>query len=44
LTPLKDLSIPAALADIIRGINKFSNNIAARQLYLTLGTGDVNKQ
>lgn len=29
------------LADIIRGINKFSNNIAARQLYLTLGTGDA---
>ncbi|SFP73822.1 D-alanyl-D-alanine carboxypeptidase / D-alanyl-D-alanine-endopeptidase (penicillin-binding protein 4) [Nitrosomonas cryotolerans] len=26
------------LAEIIRGINKFSNNIAARQLYLTLGT------
>ncbi len=25
------------LADIIRGINKFSNNVAARQLYLTLG-------
>ncbi len=25
------------LAEIIRGINKFSNNIAARQLYLTLG-------
>ncbi len=29
------------LADIIRGINKFSNNIAARQLYLTLGMGDA---
>ena len=26
------------LTDIIRDINKFSNNIAARQLYLTLGT------
>ncbi|MGV8712782.1 MAG: D-alanyl-D-alanine carboxypeptidase/D-alanyl-D-alanine endopeptidase [Nitrosomonas sp.] len=25
------------LSDVIRGINKFSNNIAARQLYLTLG-------
>lgn len=25
------------LADIIRGINKFSNNVAARQLYLALG-------
>jgi D-alanyl-D-alanine carboxypeptidase/D-alanyl-D-alanine-endopeptidase (penicillin-binding protein 4) len=30
------------LADIIRGINKFSNNIAARQLYLTLGTAGSN--
>ena len=27
------------LAEIIRGINKYSNNIAARQLYLALGTG-----
>lgn len=27
------------LADIVRGINKFSNNIAARQLYLALGIG-----
>ncbi|SEQ95828.1 D-alanyl-D-alanine carboxypeptidase / D-alanyl-D-alanine-endopeptidase (penicillin-binding protein 4) [Nitrosomonas sp. Nm51] len=26
------------LAEVIRGINKFSNNIAARQLFLTLGT------
>ncbi len=26
------------LTEIVRGINKFSNNIAARQLYLTLGT------
>ncbi len=40
LTPLKIYQSPP-LADIIRGINKFSNNIAARQLYLTLGTGDV---
>lgn len=32
------------LAEIIRGINKFSNNIAARQLYLTLGTaGSTNR-
>jgi D-alanyl-D-alanine carboxypeptidase/D-alanyl-D-alanine-endopeptidase (penicillin-binding protein 4) len=37
LTPLKIYQSPP-LADIIRGINKFSNNIAARQLYLTLGT------
>ncbi|HNP25140.1 MAG TPA: D-alanyl-D-alanine carboxypeptidase/D-alanyl-D-alanine-endopeptidase [Nitrosomonas sp.] len=32
------------LAEIIRGINKFSNNIAARQLFLTLGTaGSINR-
>lgn len=37
LTPVKIYHSPP-LADIIRGINKFSNNIAARQLYLTLGT------
>ncbi len=30
------------LAEIIRGINKFSNNIAARQLYLTLGAAASN--
>ena len=40
LSPLKIYQSPP-LADIIRGINKFSNNIAVRQLYLTLGTGDV---
>jgi len=40
LSPLKIYQSPP-LADIIRGINKFSNNIAARQLYLTLGTGQV---
>ncbi len=40
LTPLKIYQSPP-LSDIIRGINKFSNNIAARQLYLTLGTGDA---
>lgn len=28
------------LADIVRDINKFSNNVMARQLYLTLGGGD----
>ncbi len=39
LPPLKIYQSPP-LADIIRGINKFSNNIAARQLYLTLGTSD----
>ena len=32
------------LAEVIRGINKFSNNIAARQLFLTLGTaGSINR-
>lgn len=40
LAPLKVYQSPP-LTDIIRGINKFSNNIAARQLYLTLGTGNV---
>lgn len=40
LSPLKIYQSPP-LADIIRGINKFSNNIAARQLYLTLGTGEA---
>lgn len=39
LTPLKIYQSPP-LAEIVRGINKFSNNIAARQLYLALGTGD----
>lgn len=38
LTPLKMYQSPP-LAEIVRGINKFSNNIAARQLYLALGTG-----
>lgn len=41
LIPLKVYQSPP-LSEVIRGINKFSNNIAARQLYLTLGTeGDV---
>jgi len=40
LSPLKIYQSPP-LADVIRGINKFSNNIAARQLYLTLGTGEA---
>lgn len=40
LTPLKVYESPP-LAEIIRGINKFSNNIAARQLYLTLGTASA---
>lgn len=38
LIPLKVYQSPP-LAEIVRGINKFSNNIAARQLYLALGTG-----
>jgi D-alanyl-D-alanine carboxypeptidase/D-alanyl-D-alanine-endopeptidase (penicillin-binding protein 4) len=29
----------AALAEIVRDINKYSNNVMARQLYLTLGAG-----
>jgi D-alanyl-D-alanine carboxypeptidase/D-alanyl-D-alanine-endopeptidase (penicillin-binding protein 4) len=40
LTPLEVYQSPP-LADIIRGINKFSNNIAARQLYLSLGTDEA---
>ncbi|MER2513551.1 MAG: D-alanyl-D-alanine carboxypeptidase/D-alanyl-D-alanine-endopeptidase, partial [Nitrosomonas ureae] len=39
LLPLKIHQSPP-LAEIVRGINKFSNNIAARQLYLALGTGN----
>ena len=31
------------LAEIIRDINKYSNNTAARQLYLTLGTKSGNE-
>ena len=38
LSPLKTHQSPP-LAEIVRGINKFSNNIAARQLYLALGAG-----
>lgn len=30
------------LADVVRDINKFSNNVMARQLYLTLGRRDGN--
>lgn len=37
LSPIKIYHSPP-LVEIIRGINKFSNNIAARQLFLTLGT------
>jgi len=31
----------APLSEVIRDINKFSNNIMARQLFLTLGTAEV---
>ena len=41
IAPLKVYQSPP-LAVIIRGINKFSNNIAARQLYLTLGTATTS--
>lgn len=34
--PIKVYHSPP-LADVIRGINKFSNNVAARQVYLSLG-------
>ncbi|MDP1951525.1 MAG: D-alanyl-D-alanine carboxypeptidase/D-alanyl-D-alanine-endopeptidase [Nitrosomonas sp.] len=37
ILPLKIYQSPP-LTEVVRGINKFSNNIAARQLYLTLGT------
>lgn len=43
LSPLKVYQSPP-LSDIIRGVNKFSNNIAARQLYLTLGAVDQHKE
>lgn len=36
LAPLAVYQSPP-LAEVIRGINKFSNNVAARQLYLALG-------
>jgi D-alanyl-D-alanine carboxypeptidase/D-alanyl-D-alanine-endopeptidase (penicillin-binding protein 4) len=37
LQPLADIQSPP-LAEIIRDINKHSNNVMARQLFLTLGT------
>jgi len=40
-TPIKVFNSPP-LADVIRGINKFSNNVAARQLYLSLGKKQTN--
>lgn len=39
LSPLATLESPA-LAEAVRDINKFSNNVMARQLYLTIG-GEV---
>ncbi len=35
--------ISPPLSEVIRDINKFSNNIMARQLFLTLGTADTAK-
>lgn len=32
-----------ALAEVVRDINKFSNNVMARQLYLTLGTESAKR-
>ena len=43
LTPIKVYHSPP-LVEIARGINKFSNNIAARQLYLTIGTEGSSHQ
>jgi len=40
LIPLETHRSPP-LAEIVRDINKFSNNIAARQLYLALGSVDA---
>lgn len=40
-TPIRVFYSPP-LADVIRGINKFSNNVAARQLYLSLGEKQTN--
>ena len=34
----------APLAEIVRGINKFSNNVMARQLYLTLASPPANRR
>ncbi len=39
--PIRTFHSPP-LADVIRGINKFSNNVAARQLYLSLGEKQTN--
>jgi D-alanyl-D-alanine carboxypeptidase/D-alanyl-D-alanine-endopeptidase (penicillin-binding protein 4) len=32
------------LSEVIRGVNKFSNNVMARQIFLTLGTADRDPQ
>ena len=41
LPPLKVYHSPP-LAEVIRGINKYSNNVAARQLFLSLGETQAN--
>ncbi|WP_090413230.1 D-alanyl-D-alanine carboxypeptidase/D-alanyl-D-alanine endopeptidase [Nitrosomonas halophila] len=41
LLPLKVYHSPP-LAEVIRGINKYSNNVAARQLFLSLGETQAN--
>lgn len=41
LSPLKVYHSPP-LAEVIRGINKYSNNVAARQLFLSLGETQAN--
>lgn len=41
VSPIKTYE-SSSLIEIIRGINKFSNNIAARQLYLSLGSADTS--
>ncbi len=41
VSPIK-IYVSSSLVEIIRGINKFSNNIAARQLYLSLGSMDIS--
>ncbi len=45
LTPTEAIPLAASesppLAELVRDINKFSNNVMARQLYLTLGAGNT---
>lgn len=45
ITPAQAIPLAASesppLAELVRDINKFSNNVMARQLYLTLGAGET---